>query len=340
MIRIERERLMNYADKLINLFSSNTVSEIESGGSGSLTKLFDVRHREELLTDPDYRDAYSIIRDLKRKIEEIEEDSENSREQLYHCLSLVKSTGDYGDDDRLDVLIRMINGTFHQNDWNENEKEKYDETIEVLTQWKDFFLSYTNRNAYETNTDFKDLMISVFPPEKFDEHVASSNLLARSIAKYMKMNGLTSFFDVNDLKCGDDIEDKIFKYCGMSFTFVQLVENVTFSNPDGKKKNWCHGEFNTFNDFHLNSRLFGNIDSNRFFFILTDADVKHLKPAKMAGKYSEWFQKMSRVKYCCIQDSDNKGLRSTIRELSNEIVKTSEKMKNDLIDGVLDEQPC
>ncbi len=48
--------------------------------------------------------------------------------------------------------------------WNDEElASEYEWRSEVVSEWKDYFLSYTLRQAVETNIEFRSLIEQMYP---------------------------------------------------------------------------------------------------------------------------------------------------------------------------------
>ena len=229
-------------DQLVEIFSSHSVSDIEN--SDILQNKID----SDFYKCDNFIEQYSMISEIKLRLETIKQNKKKSKEQISECLQWIdkelfdKHTSDNVKlihksifTERPDIIIQMIKKYFYQF-WEKNLIEKYEQILDILLNWKDYFFSYTNGNAREINNDYKLLLNHV---GLFDEDT-EDNCVTKLIVTYLKSyNNLIGFFDRDNMKCGDDIQEKIFEYCQKSFTFIQLVQHGSFRSTG----NWCYKEY-------------------------------------------------------------------------------------------------
>lgn len=94
----------------------------------------------------------------------------------------------------------------------------------MVTDWNDFFLSYTNKKTLETNNDFKKMIMhslkAIIDKKEWEE----KNCLAHFIVDNLYEKNLFAFFDRDVIKNGEEIAKKVYKHCDTSFSFIQLVD--------------------------------------------------------------------------------------------------------------------
>ncbi|MCX7921509.1 MAG: hypothetical protein N3B21_05765 [Clostridia bacterium] len=301
-----------------------------------LYKQLGFKNRESFAQDTLYNKITTLVSDIKQ----ISDKYTASRDQVYHCLKLIREAKSEKNLAKCNTLNRIIRKSLYNN-WDPEDKETYDKVFILLTRWKDFFFSYTTRKSYKLNKEFKGLICRDFSPEEVNSSIDKTNFLAKLIVSCLQENGLTAFYDKNDIKCGDDIGNEILEHCCSSFAFVQLVEPISFIQPDEGKENWCHREFNEFKASKVIDDFCQTIKAPRFFFCLYDK-LDKVKPVggELPASYKEWYDKASSLHYITligymgdrISATKSYNLRMEIRGLAEKISAS----KNSIIDNVMD----
>lgn len=294
---------------LVEVFSKHQISILEDDIS-ILMKKFRVRDFEILLKIEGYIDYYARLKILKDDIEYIMETYELEWEQVLECLQLLRNKHDRHYEDII-LTEELIKNSIYLS-WSKDVQEIFDEGCSMIIEWKDFFLSYTNRNSIDTNDDFKDIIIGGLGETFYREAKEQVNCLARLILIYLKQNRLTYFFDKNTMKCGDELEEKILDYCHSSFTFIQLIEHAVFDDDSGKT-NWCYKEYNSFEESIKKRQL---DFCKRLFFFLTNERAFPVDE----GMYNHWIVSIKKhIHVGNINELDKKRLRNRIDDLAKEI---------------------
>jgi hypothetical protein len=324
---------------LVNLFARRTCAEIEgSQVSGAIiADAFGADSFDQVVTLPFYAEEYSRVRAAKLEIERIGDHySAHNGDQPLQCLCLLKEwrgktkhlTVDYG------VRRDLIQGSLLQN-WSPLDQTKYDTCRRVIEEWTDFFLSYTNRDALEVNNRYRRLInhkLGWPGTDKFSRW----NYVARVIAKFLEAENLRTFVDFKNLECGDDIEQKIVEHCRSTFAFVQLIERVALSEPPEGKFNWCHIEFQQFQNAPFPPESKTADVNRRFFFLSGSAELT--KPAHLSEPYEPWYEEVSRRLHIVIDTHDRKPwdeLKCEVSEVAKQIVTARSR----LVDAMLARWP-
>ncbi len=323
----------NIKKKLIDLFAANGTAEVEANNGAMLKDALGNTIYRQLAEDETYQTYYLTLKEFRDKLDTAVEGTENL-DQVKECLRLLKdSKDDYPDSEKLGLLSQLIEKGLYANHWSTGEREYYDTGWEMLDEWKDYFLSYTNRNLNETNNNFKEILIDVFGKTEFDRHKENINYVARLISHYLGINNLTAFFDQDNITCGDVIEGEVYRHCKSAYAFVQLVEPVIFrvrgggGSGDAPPKNWCYLEFNTFDEWSTKKHPG---DYKRFYFMLTEQDVF---PANLPNRYANWKEKITDRRYISNLGSlEKEAFRDNIRKIAREIIKARDRMLRDYID--------
>lgn len=295
---------------LIEIFSKNRIEAIEINTS-ILIKKFRVREYKLLLMLAGYKDYYDRIKSVKDNIEFIEDNYDPGLEQAIECLNFLREKYDRRSEDFFIAIELIKNGIYRG--WEKSVKEIFDNGESMISEWRDFFFSYTNRNCIDTNDDFSDIIIGGLGETEYNENKENYNCLAKLIVKYLKHNRLTSFYDRNHIRCGDDIEDKVLEHCCKAFSFIQLIERAVFDDEEDKE-NWCHKEYEAFNQWIEDLKF---DFCKRHFFFVTEEDVF---PAD-EGHYQPWIMKIKGDFHIGkMDDLDKRKLRSEIDKLAKEVI--------------------
>ena len=223
---------------LCDIFGRYAVAEVEPGQRGLVVRVLGANNVSELSDDPKYSQPYGFVREAKVLLEEIE--TWPPGEQVPACLRQMENARrGRRPPSLLLVLERLIDRWFIDgNRWNAEQQHAYREVAPMILQWKDYFLSYTNRGTPPINNDYREL-IEYHYGEKFKDRMATENGVARVVARYIRRHGLLGFFDEENIKCGEIIQDRVKEFCLKTFALVQLVEHQMFVDPGEDKINWC-----------------------------------------------------------------------------------------------------
>lgn len=337
----QEDSIMDVAGNLLRLFGENRVDEIEDNSGQMLKDAFGSAQYENLIEDRDFNKLYTQFVEQKRYVEEIWDKYEgNDEDQIRECLCLVRDAKEKEGAEVLEVLQGLIKESLYRN-WTDDQRAIYDSKYKIIVDWKDYFISYTNRDAADTNDDFKRLIKSVYSAMPRIGMRVEENFVAKIIVKYLEGNDLRGFFDHNNIKCGDDIEDEIREFCQKSCVFVQLIEPIIFSRPRGKR-NWCFEEYNEFNSMSkILEQVYGKHFDLCHQFIITEDKVSVLRPANLHQDYSSWYNHVGRTKYKRLkyggsryrnaQIIDKQQLRREVGEIAIRIIE----VRNKIIDTIL-----
>lgn len=316
--------------QLIRFFSRHNADYIGTKeGKKELIAFFGAKDWRALMRLPEYNQNYESIETLRKELDSRIKGF-SGMEQVQRCLALLRKKFNKGLTNHFEILMKWIKHPDQEclfNSWTDPLKNYFDEAYRVIFEWKDFFFSYTRRNLPETNNNFKDILIHTFDEKEFQENKSQVNFLAKLLVKYLKHEHLEPFFDLDNMKCGDDIGEKIYVYCKSSFVFIQLIEVGIFGKPEKDKENWCHLEFEKFNEWIEETPK----GYKRHFFILTHKPESVL-PILRIEKYDRWLDKIKALRYVAIiHGLNNFEIYEKMRELVGEISIT----KNGIIQNYL-----
>lgn len=306
---------------LIDFFSEYNIEHANSkNGKDALFKKFKVNNYKELLKNEEFIKYYEPFKSLRQELYDSIAGL-TGIDQVQSCLALLNEKKKSKKKKEIEILKKWINNKMNNclyKSWNRKEKTHYTKALRIIDEWSDFFFSYTNRGIPLTNNDFKEHIIYTFGERYFDDYKDEINLVAKLIVRHLIDNGLQAFFDQDNIKCGDEIEDEIKQHCKSCYVFIQLAERTVFINSF-KKKNWCYLEFEKFDNWISKQQ-----DSKkRYHFIITEKDVF---PEQMPQEYEHWRRKIEKINYCIISGLNIIELRDKIDELAKEIYNTKNKI--------------
>lgn len=330
---------MTVYDNLIDLFAAHAVSEIEGHNGRILKTRFGVATVEDLAKIEGYKDNFDLVKVCKLELENIlARNATSAARQVTECLESLyldkdKGLADRAQEDRpsrTETFRDLIKRSVYATAWTAQECATFDAKYEVLMEWRHYFLSYTNRDAFVTNNTFRKLIEFVYgaPTPQWQ----TANFIAPTVAKILKQNNVSGFFDHNDLKSGDEIEDEIRVFCRRCWAFVQIMEPETLATPPGGKLNWCFEEYNEFVNAvsHLQA-LAGHTPSKRYHFVITLEHIHKLKPVMPNPNYSAWFAHAEKLHYKSLQNKEYEEVRDAVREIASRIKELRKSVIADLL---------
>lgn len=330
----ERERATVTArTTIIAILGKNKISKPVKDLEKIVALAFHKQSYDEVVTSiPGFSNLWASLSQKKRSIESCFELHANDLvNQTAGCLSLmmadfnqnkIDDARDYGD-------LTIITPEFAK--WPEPIRKKFAAARSVMCEWRSHFLSYTNRNAGTTNREFRRLITNGLGRLPKQSELEGINLVAHTIAKYLRENNLTGFFDPIDIRCGDDIEGGILDYSRNCAAFIQLVEKCSFSRPPSNKKNWCHLEYQAFCE---PSNTLGNRECQKkrtHFAITTEQTVDDLLPAVSIPDYHDWSEATTRRRYAILHKKTHLDVRSKITEIARDAYKSHQQLAECII---------
>jgi len=317
---------MNAFDELTQLYNQHSTAAIEAGG-GLLLQQFGVATAGELLAIDGYTEAFGLVSACASALDKLVARYPDPQAQARESLRVLRRMLDDAEPpNKIEVTRRLVEGRL-RNAWPAPQQLYFDDRKEIL-EWRDFFVSYTNRDAPATNQQFRQLIKSCLGTAPKGAEL-QSNYLARVIARHLRRyQGLTGFFDEDDLKIGESINHGVDAYCARAFALVQVIEPLSFDKEP--PRNWCFHEYTTFSQNPAVTGLLG--DKDRHFFILTDTHAA-LQPANPIPAYSAWHGRISTLKQAnvSVNGERNTTLRAKVKAIATEIVK----LRTDIIDAWL-----
>jgi hypothetical protein len=307
---------MDALAELLQLYCAHSTEAIEADGTLLLAH-FNVDGPEALLAIEGYTEAFALVSSCASGVDSLATKYPNPEEQVRESLRLLRRMLD--DEEpakKVDVTRGLIECRLRKV-WPPEQQILYDKKKQIL-EWRDFFVSYTNRDAPATNHQFRQLIKSCMglTPRGQQSH---SNYLAKVIVRHLRRyQGLSGFFDEDNLKVGENISNAVDQYCTRAFALVQLIEPIIFDKEP--PRNWCFHEYKTFSENPAIVSLLGDMD--RHFFILTDPQLHALQPANLFPLYARWYGRISALQHAHISlDGEcNATLRAKIKMIATQIL--------------------
>ena len=280
-------------DVLIQLYADNDIAHLDNqpalitlifGGIPEIRSYSDIEK-----TIPEYKSFASELRTIKLSIEEIVK-LQNTEAQVRFCLIQLSNIVNQDDAVRTDIFNKIVDHLLLDNVWTNRPDlvKKYKDISEIIQTWNHFFVSYTARDTPAVNNLYNPELFLQFPPDIVKNEVVGNNLIAKFIVKCLKKyNSLKVFFDRDSIVCGDIIKEEVYEYCEKTFSFIQLIEDISFNKENGVT-NWCYNEYEHFKNYNPGNK------KSKHFFIIDGLDVKI---AAVPPSYTEWAQDIIDCKY-------------------------------------------
>lgn len=313
-------------DKLIDFFSGHSAKEIQGNSGERLNIETGIGSYREINEDLEYTKFFETLLTIRADLD-LATEGEKGIKQVKSCLSLLHEKRKSPKDFKL--LEKLIKKGIYM-DWNEEQKNYFEFGVEMMSKWKDYFLSYTSRNFNETNNCLKEPISEVLGTDVFgDNNKEKFNCVAILIKKCLDENGIDGFLDRHDMRPGDTIDQKVRDHCTSVFTFVQLVEMVMFTkrNKSGDdQRNWCYDEFDFF-DRWVNETQ--SKTHNRYFFI-HPYGKEVLLPADLHPDYAEWKETIFKTVFIDnLRDMSADKIKLEMHKLARQIVNSRESILED-----------
>ncbi|MFC5410842.1 hypothetical protein ACFPMF_16090 [Larkinella bovis] len=162
-------------------------------------------------------------------------------------------------------------------------KEKVKAALDHLDKKIDYFCSYTRKGLPEINSSYEQVIYKVLG-KKQDTHAkewSDVNFVAKLIVRYLNNHGFNNyFFDLDKIVNGEEIETKIFDYCGRTIVLILLAQQETFLD---QSDNWCFKEYGHYQTTHA--------PQEQKFLVFTVPGL--VTPVNVGSKILNWFNYMT-----------------------------------------------
>jgi hypothetical protein len=303
--------------ELTKLYCNHSTEAIESADGKLLLDCFGVAQPEALLAIQDYPEAFALVSECAAIVDNLTAKYPTPEVQVRESIRMLRRMIDDGDQPKkLDTARALVEGRLRTS-WPPQERMLYDEKVQIL-EWRDFFVSYTNRDAPAINQQFRALIKSCLGSTPKGEQ-SKSNYLARVVTRHLRRyQQLTGFFDEDNLQVGENLQEAVDKFCTKAFALVQLIEPLTFDKEP--PTNWCFHEYKRFTENPAIVALFGKKD--RHYFVLTDPSLSAIQPAGLIPSYVGWVQRIESLRqaHIALDGERNMTLRAKIKDVAAQIL--------------------
>ena len=315
-------------EALIRVFAEYSQADLDQQESAPLLLEFDVDEIDEILQITYYHKWIPHFNSCDKKITQVSKLAVS--DQPRRCLMRLNSIKNKGsnialDDQNARIFYQLVNKRLATH-WPAESQELFKTKSSIILDWKDFFFSYTNKDAGATNSSFKGLIEHQYvelPPDL--QHI---NFVARIMVKLLGQYNVQGFADYQHIRPGEVIEEEVFNYCESSFAFIQLIEDQVFVIPSGAgDRNWCLEEFERFRDFQPD--VLENLSTKRNFqFLVTDDAVAYPDNPEL---YKVWSDAIKGKLHTVLSELDYKALRVCMKSLAEEIRNVRRSIIKELV---------
>jgi hypothetical protein len=198
-------------------------------------------------------------------------------------------------DSKMQLLHDLIKATFiDSGSWNPKLAAHFTFVFPILRDWYSFFISYTNKQAYDINMRFAAIL-SLNPVS------TTTNQVARHIAEQLRFRSLPkAFIDEKELEYGNNFKSKIDSAINHSHTFVQVISEATFFTIGAT--NWCQYEFEKYKHFLDEQQkdhpfYYQAAMSDTVFFFIVGSSLDDVLPPLPLTQHRKWLQDIAAVEY-------------------------------------------
>lgn len=288
---------------LLEVFASNSEDQLQRHGRTKICSAFGIPEAlySELSRNKNYATAYSNISEIRKRVDDVlRRRSAPDALQVALALALLKGYRRRHAFPEFQACYRILQGAAYVH-WPPEQKALFVKNVLTL-RLSDYFLSYTNRMAAETNHHFRKAFLGM-TAQLAKNPRTTINLIAAEIARRFTLHNLKGFYDMDDIQLGDEVRARITQGAAESIVFVQVVERALFEQPPMGTVNWCFTEFQSYE---------GSPVANRFAFLIgarlqpCPIPVEALRPAVLPLGYDGWLEKMQAHKAEILENSAGK----------------------------------
>lgn len=315
-----------YQTRLIELYAVHSLSDINNDPN-KIVNLFasipNITKPEHVLQIEGYNEFNERLITAKTTLEKNLQ-AEKEAVQVQNCLATINTLKhELFDNKCSDIFIKLVWYQIQQKGlWIgfPSLKEQFKKGVEMIDEWVDFFLSYTNRGQPDLNNDYTPELRGSFKRAEWDKYAEDVNMIAKLIVRNLKFhNNLNAFFDRESMVCGDNIAGNVYTYCEKTFAFAQLLEPMTFCGQCGI--NWCYNEYDKFSKH-------ASPNKKKFFFKTHNIPV----PPSL---YQNWWDDTQANLRCDIGlPFDKIALQKNCNMIASEIRETKKIMIQDYIASI------
>jgi len=276
---------------------------------------------EEHGDDPDFQASVDRVSRIAGELERVTRGLE-PHNQVAGALELFNSHRNRKGGVR---ICRELTRRRYAGKWSTGQRKYYEQAIEKLEHWKDYFLSFTNYNPTADEVMFVNnqhrrlidtgLGQTFGPPATKEE-----NLVARLLEYRLRNSPLDGFF-YPKARDPEDVQARLQREARSCLAFVQLVQNSMFENWP----NYCHSEF-----------VAARTDESRLMvFVLTVPLRQFIRRANVQNQMHDWHKAITRPDVVELEPTEKLArVRILLAELETQVVARVASAREELIGGV------
>jgi hypothetical protein len=337
---IRKNLVKIYADNTIDSITDEKIVSVFFPGD-TLSAENIQRRKEELALSAVYLKTKEILAECRKNIEQNVFDGTNMDEEAEVKSVLFKVVMNRAiyfsfklDETRyaqqMNLLNELINAMFiATNKWSPRVVKHYHFVLPFMKDWYNFFLSYTNKSAFNLNMRFERLL-------NLNGNVSPKiNQVARFIADtlYNTENLPNGFIDEKEIEYGENFKAKINSALAKSFTFIQVISKETFVLQG---TNWCQFEYNGCKKFYSelikSNKAYEDAFTKNIIFLVMSDKIDDVKPAIDFPEYTDWLKDIQETHYITMYAS-HQNFDQFMKNI-NELAKTIIALKNNLINAI------
>jgi hypothetical protein len=180
--------------ELLKLYCAHPTQAIEAADGKLLLDAFGVAQPDELVAVPGYAEAFALVSECASIVDSLAAKHPAPDEQARESLRTLRRMVDNGAQaHRVDTTRALVECRLRKA-WPPAQRAFYAEKKQIL-EWRDFFVSYTNRDSPAINQEFRSLIKSCLGSAPEGKEL-QSNYLARVITRHLRRyQQLSGFFD-------------------------------------------------------------------------------------------------------------------------------------------------
>ena len=293
---------MPYIEKLVTIYARHSVTDVKTQPK-FIEDVFG-KPLAELALLPGFSKEQELVEGLKLQIEDhkAEFETPDKKAQIGNCLRQLLSLVLYENAEvsmvnlKMSTLRQLFLEIYGSKNWSPPELRHFEFIYERLKDWNSYFLSYTNQGGKILNARYKAIIDLYTAPDVLAKrNPEQDNILVDAIVNCLRRRLIVrrSFYDKENIKVGDNLEDKITPAASKTFAFVQLVHLETFDVS--KPVNWPYKEYEVFhkyNEQELKDREeYRQVFKKRFAAILA-GEKSDLQPSLVPWSYELWLKRI------------------------------------------------
>lgn len=288
--------MRSYRSQLINLYAQHDVQAIDQPKMETATGTSFMT----LLQSPLFRSENSMIADLKMSIERKQTDMTTGDPRLQivaslkllHNASLLWAETGLAFENKLDLLRDLLLAYYRGGaQWTTEQHAHFRFMYDNLKNWKSYFISYGNSQSRRVNERYREVIAHyVGEPTLKTRDWNQQNILPDAIVMCLQHSNLLKYFyDRLHIQSGDALRSSINAAAAGAFSLLQLIQTDTFVK---RSPNWPHEEYEIFEKSNAQTlALRAHYQAwmeKRFVALLTEDDVRLLRPRLLPFEYEIW----------------------------------------------------